>query len=346
MVKACNVFTPSPMSVLVDRLLGSLLGIGAPKNYHVQFQVHASNMHRANVPAVHAEPLVSPKRHRGTNHAESRDSGGPVSRPDVPVRTEAAHGEGLHVIHTEPLVSPDRQRGTTSAESSGSGSPVSRPDMLVRTEATHGEGLRVHTEPLVSPNRHRGTNHAESRDSGGPVSRPDMLVRTEAMHGEGLHVVQTEPCIRPSRQQGIPEDPSPYTHAKSYTARVLAPMEHVISQAVNRGYEACTTLASGILPRAWMPTLRHLMQRDPPINSPEPPATRTWVARSSRDEPKLAMQRMRPCLVENLPRRVSRQRIVPSPLADPMLYNMQAGGNTCPAEPLGETIRLIMFPGG
>ena len=32
MVKACKLFTPSPMSVLVDRLLGSLLGIGAPKN--------------------------------------------------------------------------------------------------------------------------------------------------------------------------------------------------------------------------------------------------------------------------------------------------------------------------
>ena len=56
------------------------------------------------------------------------------------------------------------------------------------------------------------------------------------------------------------------------------------------------------------------------------------------------MQRMRPCLVENLPRRVSRQRIVPSPLADPMLYNMQAGGNTCPAEPLGETIRSHNVP--
>ena len=36
MVKACNVFTPSPMSVLVDRLLGSLLGIGAPKNHQTR----------------------------------------------------------------------------------------------------------------------------------------------------------------------------------------------------------------------------------------------------------------------------------------------------------------------
>ena len=221
--------------------------------------------------------------------------------------------------------------------------------MPVRTEAAHGEGLHVHTEPLISPSRQRGTNIAESRDSGGPVSRPDMLVRTEAMHGEGLHVVQTEPCIRPSRQQGIPEDPSPNTHAKSYIARVLAPMEHVISQAVNRGYEACTTLASGILPRAWMPTLRHLMQRDPPTNPPEPPATRTWVARSSRDEPKLAMQRMRPCLVENLPRRWCRRRIdatasLPSPFADPMLANLQAGGNTCPAEPPGAPIRSLNVP--
>ena len=158
-----------------------------------------------------------------------------------------------------------------------------------------------------------------------------------------MPVSQTEPHVRPYRQWGATEDPSLNTQAKCY-ASVLAPSGVVISQAVNLGYENCTTLASGILPRAWMPTLRHLMQRDPPINSPKPPATRTWVTRLSRDEPKLAMQRMRPCLVDNLPRRVSRQRIVPSPLADPMLYNMQAGGNTCPAEPLGEAIRSQNVP--
>ena len=154
------------------------------------------------------------------------------------------------------------------------------------------------TEPCISPSRQQGITE--------PVLYTGPLVSPERQRGIPERIVHTEPHISPvspDRQWGTTEDPSSTTHAKFRNACVLAPKEHVISQAVRRGYKTCTVLVGSTLPRAWMPTLHPPKQRDP---LPETMYT------------------------QNVPRRLSRQRV--SVPGDSVLDNMQASGNSCPAE--------------
>ena len=130
------------------------------------------------------EPCVRPDRQQGEEliWSESRGPRGPVSFPDMPVRTEAAHGEG-QTIQTEPLVRPRWQRGKRIAESSGPGGRVSRPDMPVRTETAHGEGQ-------LGTGVRSGSHEAY------------MSARSNDIHE--VEVLKTEPHVRPCRQWGSP----------------------------------------------------------------------------------------------------------------------------------------------
>ena len=91
------------------------------------------------------------------------------------------------------------------------------PDVQVHDSKSHCAHVsNFHTEPLVSP------------------------VNFDRQRGIIEQIVHTEPHIspvRPDRQWGTTEDPSPTTHAQFRNARVLAPKEHVISQAIHHGYQ-------------------------------------------------------------------------------------------------------------
>ena len=88
------------------------------------------------------------------------------------------------------------------------------------------------TEPCISPSRQQGITE--------PVLYTGPLVSPERQRGIPERIVHTEPHISPvspDRQWGTTEDPSSTTHAKFRHACVLAPKEHVISQAVRRGVQ-------------------------------------------------------------------------------------------------------------
>ena len=109
---------------------------------------------------------------------------------------------------------------------------------------------------------------------------------------------------------------------------MLAPVEHVISRAIPHEYALCTT------PKAWVPTLHPKSQRDPLPQQVNPswtllqysevPFRRNRAGAVSRQDSTTA------CCTQNVPRRLSRQCV--SVPGDSELINVQASGNSCPAE--------------
>ena len=145
-------------------------------------------------------------------------------------------------------------------------SPSPRPDATAQVGANAVKASQdiLNTQPHVSPNWQWGTG-LSTRQQGENITHDDA-------------------------DDYYDDDDSPNEESSldvhNHTVGVLATLPTigtgpVTSSTVDPGHNNCTTFMNSILPRMWMPTLRHHNQRTPPIKTPEPPKNRIWVARST-----------------------------------------------------------------